>query len=71
MVWFFVLIFITWDGLETRHLEGPYPSKAACEAGIVSAGQHIPARVERASASPCQRALPVNSSVLQEEEVPT
>lgn len=54
MVWFFVLIFVTWDGLETQHLEGPYPTEAECHAGMRAAGAKIPEWVEKAAALPCR-----------------
>jgi hypothetical protein len=53
MLWFFVLTFLTWDGMETRHLEGPYASRAVCEAAMRSAGARIPEWVLRAQAAPC------------------
>lgn len=56
MLWFFVLTFITWDGLETQHLEGPYPTEAACAAAIQHVGATIPEWVKKAMVTPCTRA---------------
>lgn len=56
MSWFFILVFITFDGLETHHLEGPYQSKEACQIGMRAAGAKIPEWVEKASAMPCEAA---------------
>lgn len=56
MLWFFVLIFVTFDGLETQHLEGPFLSEESCQAAIRQVGAQIPAWVERATATYCERA---------------
>jgi hypothetical protein len=53
-LWFFVLTFLTWDGLETAHLEGPYATRALCETAMFAAGERIPEWVLEAHAAPCQ-----------------